>query len=204
VEYNVRDERNWLDGECAGYSQATKELRMAAHHGELGVARLRRLIREGADMNAIWEGNDFFSSLQHSSNWARETENPERLAVRLSLILKAGWRYKPEDETMREALFRYAIKLRQEEGVRSVCHQMAEMLLSRKPRKNEDAVRLLVDSLRSRDANGLLGAMFLGADFREPPLEFSEEDQAWLRELGFSAQQIMTSENDEFDDYSND
>jgi hypothetical protein len=178
LEYQIQDESNWEEEECAHYSDATKELLMKAYCGDLDLPGLRRLLKEGADVNAVWNEATFLSIMVPPCG---DLAEPGAFAEAVKLILKSGWRYNPQDPHIHEALVRMADNLRGVESARPARLKMAETLLARKPAKDVDAGRLFQDGLKARDVRGLLASAFLGANFDAEAAKVSKAARAWLK-----------------------
>jgi len=174
IEYDIQDPDSWEEG-CESFSLATKELLVASNHGELDLKRLRRLIKEGADVNAIWLDSPFISRLNVDA-LKTSGELPEMLA----LILEGGWRYDPDACFSNREIAKIADALDDPEASRPVRLKMAAALLGRNPLKDEDEARLFSLSLKARDIRGVLAAAFLGLPLAKEALRQSGPDRRWL------------------------
>lgn len=180
VQYLIQDESYWED-EDQGYSVATKELIISAYCGELDLPRLRRLIKDGADVNVSLNESSLMEMLLPPNC---ELDDRKVFAKALALILESGWRYESLSPSMNEKLKALADELKNVQSARPVCRKMATALLGRLLWKNECASQLFQESLRARDVSGILASTFLGVDFDVELTKAPKPAQAWLKRQG--------------------
>jgi len=190
LEYQM-DDSNWDSPEYSNYSMATRELLISDHGADIDLEELRRLLREGADVNAKRHGFSYISRMASNLAICGDYVDKDNFAKCLALILKSGWRYDSQDTNTRQALVCIAQNLLHEEKAIPVRMKMVQIILGRKERKNEDAQLLFSQSINTRNVNGLLAAAFLGVDFSEEVEKQSELTQTWLQEEGFSEDWII-------------
>jgi hypothetical protein len=175
---DVRDPGMW-QGKNAEIPLATRELMLAAERGLLDLKRLRRIVREGADVNAVYLDEPVLSWF-----YINPFEAPEELGKAVDLVLSAGWNYGAGTQSLHESLVTIAWKLSGSDKTRSVRRKMAAALLGRKPGKKEDAGHLFQESLKALDTRGLLASAFLGADLDPKTAKVPRADRAWLKRQG--------------------
>lgn len=166
-------------GKHSHFSLATRELILCAERGILELKCLRRLIREGADVNAVYHDEPFLSHFP-----IYQWETPEELGKAIDLILSAGWIYGMDTIRIRASLLEIAQQLRESDKALSVRRKAATVLLARKLGKGDAAAQLFQDSLKTRDVRGLLASAFLDADFHAEAAEASKADCKWLQQQG--------------------
>jgi hypothetical protein len=166
-------------GKHSHLSLATRELLLSAARGMLDLKCLRRLIRDGADVNAVYHNEPFLS---HFPIYRCET--PEELGKAIDLILSAGWIYGTDTIMIRASAVEIARVLGESNKTLSLRRKVATMLLARKLGKGDAAAQLFQDSLKTRDVRGLLASAFLGADFDAEAAEASKADRKWLKQQG--------------------
>ena len=175
---DVQNPEIW-QGKHSLLSPATRELILCAERGILDLKCLRRLIREGADVNAVYHNEPFLS---HFPIYLCET--PEELGKAIDLILSAGWIYGTDTIMIRASLLQIAQQLRESDQTLSVRRKAATVLLAKKLGKGDVATQLFQDSLKLRNVSGLLASAFLDADFHAEAAEASKADCKWLQQQG--------------------
>jgi hypothetical protein len=177
---DVRDPGMW-QGQNAEIPLATREVMLAAERRLLDLKRLRRIVREGADVNAVYLDEPVLSWF-----YINPFETPEKLGKAIGLVLTAGWNYGTETKSLHESLVTIARKLGGSDKTRSVRRKMAAALLGRRPGKKEDAPQLFQESLKARDTRGLLASAFLGPRLDPKTVKVSRTERAWLKQQGLS------------------
>jgi hypothetical protein len=154
---------------------------LAAERRLLDLKRLRRIVREGADVNVVYLDQPVLSWFH-----LNPFETPEELGKAIGLVLAAGWNYGAETKSLHESLVTIARKLGGSDKTRSVRRKMAAALVGRRPGKKEDAPRLFQESLKARDTRGLLASAFLGPRLDPKTVKVSRTERAWIKQQGLS------------------
>lgn len=181
IEADIEDESLWeYEDEGKPYTRATRELFVAARHAELDLKRLKRLIHEGADVNAWWSEAPFIRSLVEG-----ELKNPEMLGKALKMLLSAGLRIDCTDGWTSGVLMEIADILRISESNTVIRRRMAQEIAGEKFPKNVNPAEIFKMGVKSRNITSIFAAIFLGASIQKFGENCSIKDKSWLVRQGF-------------------
>ncbi len=181
IEADVEDESLWeYENEGKPYTRATRELLVAARHAELDLKRLKRLIHEGADVNAWWSEAPFIMSLAEG-----ELKNPEILGKALEMLLSAGLRIDCAYGLASGSLVEIADILRMSDSNTVIRRRMAQEIAGEKFPKIVNPEEIFKMGVKSKNITGIFAAIFLGVSIQKLGENCSIKDKSWLVRQGF-------------------